>query len=64
MQRWRGLAVLACVVLGMSGAARADWLAYSTADNARGDPRAPTNICNAPSAQRSCGGKQVFILSL
>jgi TPR repeat protein len=44
MQRWRGLAVVACVVLGMSGAARADWLADAAAAHTRGDYRAEINI--------------------
>ncbi len=39
MQMLRGLAVLACVVLGMSGAARADWLDDARAAYARGDHR-------------------------
>ena len=37
MRRWCGLAVVACVVLGMSGAARADWLDDAGAAHARGD---------------------------
>ena len=37
MHKWRGLAVVACVVLGMSGAARAGWLDDAAAANARGE---------------------------
>ncbi len=44
MQQLRDLAVVACVVLGMSGAARADWLDDAAAAHARGDYRAAINI--------------------
>ena len=44
MQTWRGLAVVACVVLGLSGVARADWLDDANAAHARGDYQTALNI--------------------
>ncbi len=60
MQRWRGLAVVACVVLGMSGAARADWLADAAAAHARGDYRAEINILK-PRADQGNAAAQYFL---
>ena len=44
MQMLRGLAVVACVVLGVSGVARADWLDDASAAHARGDYQTALNI--------------------
>jgi len=44
MQMWRTLAVVACVVLGLSGSARAGWLDDATAAYARGDYLTAVNI--------------------
>ena len=44
MQTWRRLAVVACVVLGISGTARADWLDDAVAARARGDYQTALNI--------------------
>jgi len=47
----RGLAVVACVVLGMSGAARADWLYDAAAAIARRDHQSAVNILKPPAEQ-------------
>ena len=44
MQMLRGLAVVACVVLGVSGVARADWRADAGAAYARGDYQTEMSI--------------------
>ena len=51
MQTWRRLAVVACVVLGMSGAARADWFYDAAAAIARRDHQSAVNILKPPAEQ-------------
>ncbi len=62
MQRWRGLAVVACVVLGMSGAARADWFDDAAAAHARGDYHTTITILK-PRAEQGNAAAQ-YILGL
>jgi TPR repeat protein len=60
MQKWRGLAVVACVVLGMSGAARADWADDVVAAHARGDYQAAITILK-PRAEQGIAVAQNFL---
>lgn len=60
MQTWRGLAVVACVVLGMSGAARADWRDDAGAAYARGDYQTVINILK-PRAEQGLAQAQLHL---
>ncbi len=63
MQQWRGLAVVACVVLGMSGAARADWFDDAAAAHARGDYRAMINILKPRADQGNAAAQYILGLA-
>ena len=62
MQQWRGLAVVACVVLGMSGAARAYWFDDAAAAHGRGDYRAAITIAKPRAEQGNARAQTILAL--
>ena len=60
MHKWRGLAVVACMVLGMSGAARAGWLDDAIAALGRGDYQTALNIFKPRAEQGNAAAQYIL----